>query len=64
MSALSELRERVAELENRLDTVEKILLRIVSDKQNIQDHSIDMVKVDEDDSEIETRTRIGYKPSK
>ena len=59
MSNISELRERIAELEARLVIVEAELFR--SDKKpQIQDLSSDMIRVEEQD-DFETRTRIGYK---
>ena len=63
MSALSELREKVSDLENRIVILEHALVKLL-ERPNMQDHSIDMVRVDEDDAEIETRTPIGYKPRK
>ena len=63
MSNISELIDQVFKLEKRIECIEN-LFKELTEKTHITDHSIDMVKVDEDDAEIETRTPIGYKPRK
>jgi hypothetical protein len=63
MSALSELRDRVSGLENRVAIMENALVKLL-DRPNVQDLSTEMIKVSEEDSDIETRTLIGFKPSK
>ena len=62
MSAVSELREQVAELHTRLEIVEKLLLDSIK-KTNIQDLNTEMIRVNDED-DFEMRTRIGYKPTR
>lgn len=58
MSAISKLRAEVDKLENRIMILEGLVLSLLKES-GIQDHSVPMHKVDEEES-FEMRTRIGY----
>lgn len=57
MSALSELRERVDDLENRVSILEKILLDFMEGK-GVKNYHSDLREVED------PRTPIGFKPNK
>lgn len=55
MSAISELREKVNELEARIDVLETAVLKLLNEGNGIQNHSGELHRIEE------VRTPIGYR---